>query len=109
MNLLERAQPYIADLEKRALTIRALAQLLGCNECYLSRALSGHVKRTESSTKSRQKRTKLFNSRKEMREKHALLVKTGVKSLKKASADARCSQRTIRRYVDKLSRPPNGT
>ena len=51
MNLLERAQPYIADLEKRALTIRALAQLLGCNECYLSRALSGHVKRTESSTK----------------------------------------------------------
>lgn len=100
MTILDRAQPYIADLEKRALTIRALAQLLDCNECYLSRLLSRRIKRAESSTKARKNRHKLFESRKEMRQKHADLVANGSKSLKKAAADARCSERTIRRYVD---------
>jgi AraC-like DNA-binding protein len=102
MTILDRAQPYLADLEKRALTTRALADLLGCHECYLSRLLAGRIKRTESSTKARKNRHKLFESRKEMRQKHADLVANGAKSLKKAAADARCSERTIRRYIDKL-------
>lgn len=102
MNLLERAQPYIDELEKRALTIRALAEILTCNESYLSRTLSGHLKRSQSSTKERQKRKEMSFCRKQMRQKHAVSVKSGGKSLKKAAADARCSERTIRRYIKNL-------
>ncbi len=102
MTLLESAQPYLKDLEKRALTLRKLAQILQCNESYLSRLLKNHVKRTQSSTKAREKAHVLFESRKQMREKHAALVANGSKSLKKAAADARCSQRTLRRYIHNL-------
>jgi AraC-like DNA-binding protein len=103
MTILDRAQPYIPTLEAREITIRALAKILGCHECYLSRALQGHLNRVESSTKLRRKQAKLLESRKEMRQRHALLVKSGAKSLKKGAADARCSERTIRRYVANLS------
>lgn len=103
MTLLERCAPYIEALEARELTIRALAEMLGCNECYLSRTLSGHLNRVESTTKLRKKQAKLFESRKEMRQKHANLVKKGLKSLKKGAADARCSERTLRRYIDALN------
>lgn len=99
MNLLEQTRPYFEQLEKRVLTIRKLAQILQCNESYLSRTLSGHVKRAESTTKTREKAHVLFKCRQQMREKHALLVKNGSKSLRKAAADARCSQRTLRRYI----------
>lgn len=102
MKLLERAQPYIEALEARRLTIRALALLLGCSESYLSRLLSGRLKRVQSTTKTRRLRTKLLESRREMRKKHANLVKNKQKSLKKASADAKCSERTMRRYIAAL-------
>lgn len=102
MNILDRAQPYVDALEKRALTIRELATILGCNECYLSRVLSPTLKREESSTKKRKKQAKLVESRREMRKRHALLVKTQQKSLKKAAADARCCERTLRRYIKDL-------
>lgn len=100
MNLLDRAQPYFDQLEKRVLTISALAKLLQCNENYLSRLLSVHLKRCQSSTKTREKLKLLFETRKQMRKKHADLVRNGSKSLKRAAADARCSERTIRRYME---------
>jgi AraC-like DNA-binding protein len=103
MTILERAQPYIPALEARELTIRALAEMLDCHECYLSRTLKGHLNRAESSTKLRKKQAKLFESRKEMRQRHAFLVKSGAKSLKKGAADARCSERTLRRYLAALT------
>ena len=103
MTILERCEPYIQALEAREMTIRALAEILGCNECYLSRTLSGRLKRTESTTRLRKKQSKLFESRKEMRQRHAFLVKTGLKSLKKGAADARCSERTLRRYIAALT------
>ena len=103
MNILDRAQAYRDQLEKRALTIREVAQLIGCNECYLSRVLSPTLHRQESSTKTRKKQAKLVESRREMRKRHAFLVKSGQKSLKKAAADARCSERTIRRYIEALT------
>ena len=102
MTVLDRARPYVDALEKRALTIRELATILGCNECYLSRVLSPTLNRTESSTKKRKKQAKLVESRREMRKRHAILVKTRQKSLKRAAADARCSERTLRRYIKDL-------
>ncbi len=102
MTILERAQPHLQALEQRLLTVRALATMLGCNESYLSRVLSGHVQRVESPAAVRKKRSKLAQMRKKMREKHALLVKTGRKSLKKGAADAKCSERTLRRYISLL-------
>lgn len=102
MTILDRARRYVDALEKRALTIRELATILGCNECYLSRVLSPTLNRTESSTKKRKKQAKLVESRREMRKRHAILVKTRQKSLKKAAADARCSERTLRRYIKDL-------
>lgn len=103
MNILDRAEPYRDALEKRALTIRALAGILGCNESYLSRVLSPTLKRVESTTKLRGKQQKLTESRRLMREKHAFMVLNGQKSLKRAAADARCSEKTIKRYMERLS------
>ena len=102
MNTLDRARPYFAQLEKRALTLKKLAEVLKCNVCYLSRLVSPHLQRVESGHKLRQKRSKLHESRKEMRKRHAVLVKLKQKSLKKGAADAKCSERTLRRYVSKV-------
>jgi transcriptional antiterminator len=102
MNLLERCEPYRAALEERALTIRDLAKILGCSESYLSRTLSPTLNRKESSTESRKKSHLLSEIRALMRKKHALLVKTGQKTLKRAAKDCRCSERTIRRYLEKV-------
>lgn len=99
MTILDRARGYILNVEERTLTIRELAEILGCNECYLSRTLKPHLNRVESSTKSREKARKLAESRREMRKRHAIAVNLGLKSLKRAAADARCSERTIRRYM----------
>lgn len=99
MTVEERAKPFISDLESRKLTIRALAKLLDCSESYLSRVLSGKLKKVESTTEYRRKRKELRECRQKMREKHALLAKKGHKSLARAAADARCSQRTMRRYM----------
>lgn len=102
MKIFDRAQPYVQALENRELTIRKLAGMLGCSESRLSRVLSGHLKRVQSTTKTRQLRTKLLESRREMRKKHAILVKSKQKSLKRAAADAKCSERTMRRYIGAL-------
>lgn len=102
MTLIKRAEAYRDLLEKRALTIRELARILGCNECYLSRLFSPTLERVESSTKARKKASRLFEGRQEMRKKHAILVKSGQKSLKKGAADAKCSERTLRRYIAKV-------
>jgi AraC-like DNA-binding protein len=102
MTILERAKPYIPDLEARRVTVRDLANLLGCHETHLSRVLKGHVKRVKSAHQVRLSRSKLARARKEMRKKHAFAVKNGEKSLKKAAADAKCSERTIRRYMKEL-------
>lgn len=102
MSILDDAEPYRDRLEKRALTIRAVAEILGCSESYLSRVLSPTLKRTESTTKKRKKASLMREMRGLTKEKHAFLVKTKQKSLKRAAADARCSERTIRRYIEKL-------
>lgn len=102
MSITERAKPYLSDLEARKLTLRALAELLDCNESYLSRLLSSKLKRVQSTTEYRRKRSELLQMRQQMRRKHALLVKKGHKSLARAAADARCSQRTMRRYVSEV-------
>ena len=102
MDTLERAQPYLPELNARTLTIRRLAELLKTNESYLSRLLKPHLNRVVSTTELREKRSKLAESRRFMREKHANLVKNGQESLKKGAFYCKCSERTLRRYIAKL-------
>ena len=102
MSLIDDAEPYRQLLEERKITLREVAAALGCSESYLSRVLSPTLQRVESSTKKREKQAKLTQGRQEMRKRHALLVKNGQKSLKKGAADAKCSERTLRRYIDKV-------
>lgn len=98
----ERAERFRKRLEARKITLREVAEQLGCNETYLCRVFSHSLQRVESSTSLRAKRAKLAQSRREMREKHANLVISRRKSLEKAAADAKCSVRTMRRYVARL-------
>jgi AraC-like DNA-binding protein len=99
MTVRERALTYLEALNSRSITLREVAHALQCNECYLSRVLSPLLNRIQSAHSKRKARSKLAESRKQMREKHANLVKVGQKSLKRGAADARCSERTIRRYI----------
>jgi AraC-like DNA-binding protein len=102
MTVLDRALEHLDALNARELTLRELARMLDTNESYLSRILAGHLKRVESTTELRKKTSELAQSRRFMREKHANLVKSGQESLRKAAFHAKCSQRTIRRYIQKL-------
>jgi AraC-like DNA-binding protein len=102
MSALDRAKPYFKALENRTMTVRTVARLIACNESHLYRALKGKLNKVKSANSVRKSRSKLAKARKEMRERHAFLVKTGQKSLKKAAADAKCSERTIRRYMEGL-------
>lgn len=102
MTVLERALAHLDELNSRELTLRELATLLETNESYLSRILSGYLDRVESSTKYREKRSKLAKSRRFLREKHANMVRSGQESLKKAAFHCKCSERTIRRYISRL-------
>jgi AraC-like DNA-binding protein len=102
VTLLQQALTYIEALDKREITLRAVAEALQCNESYLSRVLKPHRNTQESAYSKRQKHAKLLESRREMRKRHAFSVKSGHKSLKKGAADARCSERTLRRYMERL-------
>lgn len=100
--VLEHALAFKTLIENRTLTLRQLAVNLETNESYLSRILKNHIKKVPSSTKSRQKQQELVEIRRFLREKHAKLVISREKSLKRAAADARCSERTLRRYMEKI-------
>lgn len=102
MALLDDALPYVPAINARELSIRALAKKLKTNESYLSRVLSGHLERVESSSEKRKKAAELAKYRAFLREKHAKLVKSGQESLKKAAFHCKCSERTLRRYISRL-------
>jgi AraC-like DNA-binding protein len=99
MSVLKDVEPYLPALRARETTLREVAEAIDCSPSYLCRLLSGTLKRVQSSTKTRQKRKELVGIRRQMRRKHAISVLSGEKSLKRAAADARCSERTMRRYV----------
>lgn len=102
MTVSTRALTYVDALNRREITLREVANLIGCNECYLSRVIGPLLNRVESAYSQRKKRSKMAECRRLMRKKHAFLVKTGQKSLKRGASDARCSERTLRRYIASL-------
>jgi AraC-like DNA-binding protein len=100
--IVEKAERFRTRLEKRTITLREVASTLACNESYLSRLFSPTLNRVESSSELRKQASEVKEYRTKLREKHALLAANRQKTLRKAAADARCSERTMRRYIAKV-------
>lgn len=105
--LRERLTPQMLDdLKNRRVTDAALAKQLGVNPNYLNFVFNSVLKQHRIRGKESEKREKereLVQSRRQMRIKQAKRVLNGVISLEKAAKLANCSERTMRRYVEKVA------
>jgi hypothetical protein len=95
----------IEDYRARKLSANALANLFGYRESYVLATLSRlGIKRPQNGVSTYQiqkKNAVLASTRREFRDFLAKKVKKSEISLEKAAEIANCSERTMRRYVDK--------
>jgi transposase len=87
-----RLRPYLADLQKRKVTNRAVAKVLGVSEAHLSRVLKGIIVK-DPANNERKARKDLLATRKIFRDSVANTL-----SIKEAAKRANCSERTIYRH-----------
>lgn len=99
---MEISKRHLALLAARKLTKTALAAELGVSATYLMR-ITPPLPPGPVATQ-RRSNSKLATSRAGHRTKLAAQVIAGSKSITKAAAEAKCSERTMYRYVWKLSK-----
>jgi DNA-binding Xre family transcriptional regulator len=97
---MEISKRNLDRLAKRKITKRALAAELGISECYLNRLTPplppGPVRA------KRLARADLAQQRRNHRMKLAKMVQSGRRNIESAAKEARCSVRTLYRYLAKL-------
>lgn len=105
--LRERLTPGIIEkLVSREMTNAQAAKMLGSSENYLGFVFNQVLdKRREKGkiAQSRENAKKLVEARRDMRIREAKKVINGIKDLAKAAKTAKCSERTMRRYVEKIA------
>lgn len=103
--LRERLTPQIIeDLKTRKRTNREVAAQLGVHEDYLSQVFNAKTHRERGKVALQREQThELVEARRRMRLREAQKVVDGLKTLEKAAKTARCSERTMRRYVLELT------
>lgn len=100
MSLITRIGPYFQALTEREITKRALAEQLGVSYTYLCKLAPKLPPSAKTAT--RKHNHALLKARKEYRQELAEQVKSGHISLAAAATQANCSERTLRRYMEKL-------
>jgi transposase len=105
MTLKSKLTPGLIEaLVARKTTARAVAELLGTSESYLSRTLADmQVVKEPAPTAVRREKAKLNASRREFRLSIARQVLDKTLSMRSATKLAFCSERTMYRYVEKAS------
>lgn len=103
--LRERLTPeLIKALEDRALTNEEVARRLSVNASYLSSVFNTISRKKPGEVRqARLEMRKLVEMRRQLRIREAKKVLRGTKTLDKAARAANCSERTMRRYVEKIA------
>lgn len=103
--LKERLTPALVKaLEDRTMTNAQVAALLDVHPSYLSTVFNTISRKKRGGTReAREWMHELVQARREMRIREAKKVAAGKKTLEKAAKDANCSERTIRRYIEKVA------
>lgn len=101
---LESSPALLKALENRTLTNAEVATTLDVNESYLSTVFNtiSQKKRGEVALQ-READHDLAESRRQLRIREAKKVTAGKKTLDKAADAAKCSTRTMRRYIEKIA------
>lgn len=103
--LRERLTPALIEaLKTRTKSNDEVAALLGVHPRYLSMVFNKLAKRNRGKVvKEREENAELVAARRELRIREAKKVKNGTKTLAKAAKAARCSERTMRRYIEQVA------
>lgn len=103
--LRERLTPELVKaLENRTMTNEEVAAKLQVNASYLSTVFNSlSSKKRGEVALQRENAHKLVEARRQLRIREAKKVCNGTKSLEKAAKDAKCSERTMRRYVERVA------
>lgn len=103
--LKERLTPALVKaLEQRTMTNAQVAELLQVNASYLSSVFNTISKKKRGEVREqREWMHELVQARRQLRIREARKVLGGKKTMQQAAKDANCSERTIRRYVEKVA------
>jgi transposase len=103
--LKERLTPeLVRALEDRTMTNSEVAAILDVNPAYLSTVFNTISRKKRGPVREQREWMRdLVAARRDVRVQEARKVAQGRKSIEQAALDANCSERTIRRYVEKVA------
>ncbi len=99
-------EDIIEKLVSRQMTNAQAATLLGSSENYLGFVFNQVLEKRRKKgmiSEKRENAKNLVQSRRQLRIREAKKVLQGAKDLAKAAKSANCSERTMRRYVEKIA------